>query len=59
MSITDPMADAITKIRNAYRADHPEVTVNRCKVVESVVRILADEKFINQYEVFERDPGKM
>lgn len=58
MSITDPISDAITKIRNAYRAQHKSVRVNHCKIVESVIRILDAENFINSYETVERDPAK-
>lgn len=58
MSLTDPIADAITKIRNAYRADHKTVTVNHSKVNEAIIKILADERFINSYEIVERDPAK-
>ncbi|HPR17110.1 MAG TPA: 30S ribosomal protein S8 [Candidatus Cloacimonadota bacterium] len=58
MSLTDPIADAITKIRNAYRADHKSVTVNHSNVNEAIVRILAQENYINSYELVERDPAK-
>jgi len=58
MSVTDPIADALTKIRNAFRADHANVSVNRCKAVEAIVRILNEERFINQYEIEERNAAK-
>ena len=58
MSITDPISDAITKIRNAYRAQHMHVRVNHCNLVESIVRILDNENFINSYETQERDTAK-
>jgi len=58
MSVTDPISDAITKIRNAYRAKHMNVRVNHCNLVESVVRILDAENFVNSYEIIERDPMK-
>jgi len=58
MSLTDPIADAITKIRNAYRADHRTVTVNHSNVNESIVKILAEENFINSYEIVERNTTK-
>ena len=58
MSVTDPIADALTTIRNAYRAYHSHVRVNHCKVVEAIVRILNEERFINQYEIEERDTTK-
>jgi small subunit ribosomal protein S8 len=58
MSVTDPVADALTKIRNAYRAGHMNVTVNHNKLVENVVRILGNENFINNYVMLEREPAK-
>ncbi len=58
MSVTDPIADAITKIRNAYRAKHKSVTVNHSKIIEAIVKILAEENFINSYEIMERDKEK-
>ncbi|MEA1973863.1 MAG: 30S ribosomal protein S8 [Candidatus Cloacimonadota bacterium] len=58
MSVTDPIADALTKIRNAFQADHSHVSVNHSKVVEAIVRILNEERFINQYELEERNVDK-
>ncbi|MBN1326752.1 MAG: 30S ribosomal protein S8 [Candidatus Cloacimonetes bacterium] len=58
MSLTDPIADAISKIRNAYRANHKIVTINHSNVNEAIVRILADENFINSYELVDRDRTK-
>ena len=58
MSVTDPIADALTKIRNAYRAEHMHVMVNHNNIVESIVRILAEENFINSYELIERNVEK-
>ncbi|MCK4652835.1 MAG: 30S ribosomal protein S8 [Candidatus Cloacimonetes bacterium] len=58
MSVTDPIADAITKIRNAYRADHKTVSVFHSNINEAIVKILADENFINSYELIDRDPAK-
>ena len=58
MSATDPIADAITKIRNAYSANHKIVSVNHSNLTEAIVKILAEENFINSYELIERDPKK-
>ncbi len=58
MSVTDPIADALTKIRNAYRAKHMTVRVNHSSVVESIVRILSEENYLNNYDLIERDPVK-
>ncbi len=56
MSVSDPIADALTKIRNAYRAGHPQVTVNHNKLVEALVNLLAEENFVNSVQVLDRDP---
>ncbi|MCF7912864.1 MAG: 30S ribosomal protein S8 [Candidatus Cloacimonetes bacterium] len=58
MSITDPIADALTKIRNAYRAKHKSVQVNHNNITEAIVRILAEENFVNSYELIDREPEK-
>jgi small subunit ribosomal protein S8 len=54
MSVTDPIADALTKIRNAYRAGHKQVTVNYSNINAAVIKVLSDENFINSFEVVER-----
>lgn len=56
MSVSDPIADALTKIRNAYRAGHTQVTVNHNRLVESVVKLLAAENFVNSAQVLDKDP---
>ena len=58
MSISDPIADALTKVRNAYRAGHKQVHVNHCGLVEAVMRILATENYINNFDIVERDVEK-
>jgi len=58
MSISDPIADALTKVRNAYRAGHKQVYVNHCGLVEAVMKILSEENFINNFDIVERDPAK-
>ncbi|PID30079.1 MAG: 30S ribosomal protein S8 [Candidatus Cloacimonadota bacterium] len=58
MSITDPIADALTKVRNAYRANHKTVFVNHCNIVENIVKLMDEENFINSYEIIDRDPKK-
>ena len=57
MSVSDPIADALTKIRNAYRAGHTQVIVNHNGIVESIVKILANENFVNSMQVLDRDPA--
>ena len=57
MSVSDPIADALTKIRNAYRAGHTQVIVNHNGIVESIVKILANENFVNNVQVLDKDPA--
>jgi len=56
MSVSDPIADALTKIRNAYRAGHAQVIVNHNKLVEALVHLLAQENFVNSVQILEKDP---
>ena len=56
MSVSDPIADALTKIRNAYRAGHSQVIVNHSNVIEALVRILAEENFVNSIQILDKDP---
>ena len=58
MSVSDPIADALTKIRNAYRAGHPLVIVNYSGLTESIVKLLAAENFVNSVQVLEKDPER-
>ncbi|MCK4694274.1 MAG: 30S ribosomal protein S8, partial [Candidatus Cloacimonetes bacterium] len=44
--------------RNAYRADHKTVSVFHSNINEAIVKILADENFINSYELIDRDSAK-
>src|SRR5690554_994042 len=53
--VSDPIADAITKIRNAYRAGHTRVVLNHSKVIEAIVTLLAKENFINSFHILEKD----
>ncbi|MCD4651875.1 MAG: 30S ribosomal protein S8 [Candidatus Cloacimonetes bacterium] len=58
MSISDPIANALTKIRNAYSAKHRSVLVTHNNIVEALVKILDEENFVNNYDTIERDPSK-
>jgi small subunit ribosomal protein S8 len=58
MSVSDPIADAITKIRNAYRADHKTVAISHSNINEAIVRILSEENFVNSYDLVDRNPDK-
>jgi small subunit ribosomal protein S8 len=56
MSITDPISDFLTRIRNAGKAKHKRVDIPASKVKKAVAQILVDEKFISSFTVL--DDGK-
>lgn len=51
MSITDPIADFLTCVRNACRAKHKKVDVPGSGVKTEMAKIMLEEKFINNYKV--------
>ena len=51
MSMTDPIADMLARIRNASTAFHDEVEIPASKIKENIARILADEGFVDGFEL--------
>lgn len=51
MSSTDPIADMLTRMRNAILAKHDSALIPSSKVKVSIAKILKEEGFINNYEV--------
>jgi len=49
--MTDPIADMLTRIRNAYAAKHQKVDVPLSNLKVEIARILREEGFINNYKV--------
>jgi len=49
MGMTDPISDMLVRIKNAIRAKHETVDVPQSKVKASVLKILKDEGFIDNY----------
>jgi small subunit ribosomal protein S8 len=47
--MTDPIADMLTRIRNAIAANHPRVDIPGSKLKLEVARILKEEGYINNY----------
>lgn len=48
---TDPIADLLTRIRNALRAHHEKATIPHSKIKENVVKVLKENNFIEDYKV--------
>ena len=53
MQITDPIADMLTRIRNAGTAKHDSVDVPASKMKKSIAGILKEEGYIEDFEVIE------
>ncbi len=58
--ITDPIADLLTRIRNANTANHPTVEIPASRMKKAVAQILLDEGFITGLEEIKEGPqGKL
>ncbi len=55
MSVTDPIADYLTRVRNAIRANHRRVDIPATNMNRAISRILLDQKFIHDFLVID-DP---
>ena len=53
MQITDPIADMLTRIRNANSAKHDTVSVPASNMKKAIAQILLDEGYIKSYKVIE------
>ena len=51
MHITDPIADMLTRIRNANNAKHDSVDVPASNMKKSIAQILLDEGYIKSYQI--------
>ena len=51
MQITDPVADMLTRIRNAVSAKHDTVDVPASNMKKSIAQILLDEGYIKSYQI--------
>lgn len=53
MTMTDPIADMLTRIRNANTAGHPTVEIPSSKMKISILQILKDEGYIKDFDIIE------
>lgn len=51
MAMSDPIADMLTRIRNANTAKHNEVEIPASNMKKAIAQILFDEGFISKYEI--------
>jgi small subunit ribosomal protein S8 len=53
MSLSDPIADMLTRVRNATRIRKSEVVVNASKICEGIANVLKQEGYIDDYDRIE------
>ena len=53
---TDPIADLLTRIRNAERAGHPSVELASSQIKVEILKVLKREGFIQGFDVVEKEP---
>jgi small subunit ribosomal protein S8 len=58
MSMTDPLADFLTRLRNGAKAQHHDVTLPSSKLKREVARILKEEGYIEAFEVNPAPAGR-
>jgi small subunit ribosomal protein S8 len=56
MSMTDPIADMLTRIRNGIQSHHDRVELPASKLKVEIARILKSEGFISNYKLMEEKP---
>ena len=59
MAVTDPIADMLTRIRNAIHARHQRVDMPSSRLKTEIARILKDEGYITNFKVVEEDKKKV
>jgi small subunit ribosomal protein S8 len=60
MSATsDPIADMLTRIRNAVKAEHLKVDIPSSKIKVAIAKILKDEGFVKNYKIIEDNKQKV
>lgn len=57
-SFSDPIADLLTRVRNAIRAAHTTVEVPSSRLKLEIVRILQEQGYIDGHEVIDPVPGR-
>lgn len=58
MAMTDPIADLLTRIRNAQMALHENLDIPHSRIKESIVKVLSDEGFVAGYTIKENGSFK-
>ena len=59
MTVSDPIADMLTRIRNAIMARHDSVLIPASRMKLGIASIIKEEGFINDYEVLRGKPHRV
>ncbi|MBS1959827.1 MAG: 30S ribosomal protein S8 [Bdellovibrionales bacterium] len=59
MSMTDPVADLLTRIRNAAMEKHEKVELPASRLKANIVRVLKEEGYIKNFRLIRDDSGKV
>lgn len=59
MTMTDPIADMLTRLRNANQAYHDSVAIPHSKIKEGIAKILKEEGYITDYQIVEPVAGQV
>ena len=57
MSMTDPVTDFLTRLRNAAKAQHHDVMIPSSRLKRELARILKEQGYIEAYSVAPPAPG--
>ena len=56
MGMTDPIADMLTRVRNANQAGHEKVSMPSSKKLVEIARIMKEEGFVAGYDIVKSEP---
>ena len=56
MSMSDPIADMLTRVRNALLRQHPSASMPYSNIKEAIAQVLKDEGYIVDYQVLSQNP---
>ncbi len=57
MAMTDPIADLLTRVRNATRERHEAVTVPASRIKANIVRVLKEEGYVRNFRLMRNEEG--
>jgi small subunit ribosomal protein S8 len=56
--LTDPISDYLTRLRNGLKAEHEDVVIPSSRLKKEVSRILKEQGYISDFEVFQAEKGE-